>query len=244
VVKGSKTIDEAKTSHQDENLGKPQVDCLEHVVGHDRDVYMGDDRVVDFDEIFDASVLMEIVTSTEEEGGAFGAIEDDYEGDDTTTSIATLELADGAQDTSTNDGQDNTCVGIAGEDGVEVAPMYEEETYPVLAYDFYYEDEGSTLTYDISCQLEATGKRPFTLYNLEDRLLVTEDQVTQVLTRTDGARRFIKDIFWRAQMEERHIEIVGGVTSAQLCISMEELEQLKSNYLQLFMDMDLSLKFA
>jgi hypothetical protein len=69
VVKGSKTIDEAKTSHQDENLGKPQVDCLEHVVGHDRDVYMGDDRVVDFDEIFDASVLMEIVTSTEEEGG-------------------------------------------------------------------------------------------------------------------------------------------------------------------------------
>ena len=202
MVKGSKTIDEAKTSHQDENLGKPQVDCLEHVVGHDRDVYMGDDRVVDFDEIFDASVLMEIFTCTEEEGGAFCAIEDDYEGDDTTTSIATLELADGAQDTSTNDGQDNTCVGIAGEDGVEVEPMYEEETYPVLAYDFYYEDEGSTLTYDISCQLEATGKRPFTLYNLEDRLLVTEDQVTQVLTRTDGARRLIKDIFWRAQMEE------------------------------------------
>jgi hypothetical protein len=119
--------------------------------------------VVDFDEIFDASVLMEIVTSTEEEGGAFGAIEDDYEGDDTTTSTATLELADGAQDTSTNDGQDNTCVGIAGEDGVEVEPMDEEETYPVLAYDFYYEDEGSTLTYDISCQLEATGKIPFTL---------------------------------------------------------------------------------
>jgi hypothetical protein len=244
VVKGSKNIDEEKTSHQDENLGKPQVDCLEHVVGHDRDVYMGDDRVVDFDEIFDASVLMEIVTSIEEEGGAFGAIEDDYEGDDTTTSIATFGLGDGAQDTSTNDGQDNTCVGIAGEDGVEVAPMYEEETYPVLAYDFYYEDEGSTLTYDISCQLEATGKRPFTLYNLEDRLLVTEDQVTQVLTRTDGARRFIKEIFWRAEMEERHIEIVGGVPSAQLCIIMEELEQLKSNYLQLFMDMDLSLKFA
>jgi hypothetical protein len=73
---------------------------------------------------------------------------------------------------------------------------------------------------------------------------VTEDQVTQVLTRTDGARRFIKDIFWTTQMEERPIEIVGGVTSAQLCISMEALEQLKSNYLQLFMDMDLSLKFA
>jgi hypothetical protein len=65
VVKGSKTIDEAKTSHQDENLGKPHVDCLEHVVGHDRDMYMEYDQAVDFDEIFDASVLMEIVTSTE-----------------------------------------------------------------------------------------------------------------------------------------------------------------------------------
>jgi hypothetical protein len=83
VVKGSKTIDEAKTSDQDENLGKPQVDCLEHVVGHGRDVYIGDDRVVEFDEIFDASVLMEIVTSTEEEGETFSPIEDDYEGDDT-----------------------------------------------------------------------------------------------------------------------------------------------------------------
>ena len=43
MLKGFKTIDEEKTSHQDENLGKPQVDCLEHVVGHDRDVYMGDE---------------------------------------------------------------------------------------------------------------------------------------------------------------------------------------------------------
>jgi hypothetical protein len=155
-----------------------------------------------------------------------------------------LALADGAQDTSTNDGQYNTCVGIVGEDGVGVEPMYEEETYPVLAYDFYYGDEGSTITDDISCQLEEIGQRPFTLYNLEDRLLVTEDQVTHVLTRTDGSRRLIEDISWRAQMDERHIEIVGGFTSSQLCINMEELEQLKSNYLQLFMGRDLSLKFA
>jgi hypothetical protein len=37
--------------------------------------------------------------------------------------------------------------------------------------------------------------------------------------------------------------MVGGVTSAELCIIMEELEQLKSDYLQLFMDKDLALKF-
>jgi hypothetical protein len=56
--------------------------------------------------------------------------------------------------------------------------MYEEEPYPVPAYDSYYEDEGSTLTYDNSGQLDVVGQRPFTLYDLEDRLLVTEDQVT------------------------------------------------------------------
>jgi hypothetical protein len=150
VVKGSKTVDEVETSHQDGNLGKPQVDYLEHVVGHDRDVYMEDDRAVDIDEIFDTSVLMEIVTSIEEEGTTFGSIDDDYEGDDTTTSSAALALAGGAQDTSTSDGQDSTCVGIAGEDGVELALMYDEEPSPDPSYDSYYEDEGSTLTDDSS----------------------------------------------------------------------------------------------
>jgi len=76
---------------------------LKHVAGHDRDVYIEDDRAVDIDEIFDANVLMEIVTSIEE-GETFCPIDDDYEGDDTTTSCATLALASGAEDTSTNDG--------------------------------------------------------------------------------------------------------------------------------------------
>jgi hypothetical protein len=40
------------------------------------------------------------------------------------------------------------------------------------------------------------------------------------------------------------VEMVGGVTSAQLRIIMEALEQLKSDYLQLFMDRDLALKFV
>jgi hypothetical protein len=51
--------------------------------------------------------------------------------------------------------------------------MYEEEPSPVPAYDSYYEDEGSTLTDDNSGQLDAVGKRPLALYDLEDRLLVT-----------------------------------------------------------------------
>jgi hypothetical protein len=91
--------------------------------------------------------------------------------------------------------------------------------------------------------LDAVGQRPLALRDLEDCLLVTEDRITQVLTRIDGARRFLKDIMQRAQIEERHSGVAGGVTSAQLRIDKEALEQLKSDYLQLFMDRDLALKF-
>jgi hypothetical protein len=63
------------------------------------------------------------------------------------------------------------------------------------------------------------GQRPLALRDLEDRLLVIEDRITQVLTRTDGARRFIEDLMWRAQIEERHSGVAGGVTSAQLRIT-------------------------
>ena len=47
-----------------------------------------------------------------------------------------------------------------------------------------------------------------------------------------------------AQVEERHSGVTGGVTSAHLPIDKETPEQLKSNYLHLFMDRDLVLKFV
>jgi hypothetical protein len=106
------------------------------------------------------------------------------------------------------------------------------------------DDEESTLTYDSPDHLDVVGQRLLALRNLEDRLLVTEDQITQVLTRTDGARRFIEDIIQRAQIKERHSGVAGGVTSTHLCINKEALEQLKSHCLQLFMDRDLALKFV
>jgi hypothetical protein len=63
------------------------------------------------------------------------------------------------------------------------------------------------------------GQRPLALHDLEDRLLVTEDQITQVLTKIDGARRFFEDIMWRVQIEERHRGgLAGRVTSAHLRI--------------------------
>jgi hypothetical protein len=74
--------------------------------------------------------------------------------------------------------------------------------------------------------------------------LVTEEQIVQVLIRVDGAHKFIEDIIGKTQMEERQTGVAGGVTSAQLCIIKEALEKMKSYYLQLFMDKDLSIKFA
>ena len=106
------------------------------------------------------------------------------------------------------------------------------------------DDEESTLIDDGPDHLDGVGQRPLALRDLEDRLLVTEDRITQVLTRTDGAHRFIEDLMWRAQTEERHSGVAGGITSAHLRIDKGALEQLKSDYSQLFMDRDLALMFV
>ena len=66
----------------------------------------------------------------------------------------------------------------------------------------------------------------------------------QVLTKTDGAHSFIEDFMSRTQLEERYGGFVEGVTSKQLSIIIKEFERMKSDYLQLFMDRDLALKFV
>ena len=75
-------------------------------------------------------------------------------------------------------------------------------------------------------------------------MLVIEDHITWVLNRADGAHRFIEEIMWRSQMEERYNGLESGVTSAKLRIIKEALQQLKSDYLQLFMEMELALRFS
>jgi hypothetical protein len=54
--------------------------------------------------------------------------------------------------------------------------------------------------------------------------LVTEEKIVQVLTRADSVHKFIEDIIWKNQREERQTRFVGGVTSAQLHIIKEGLE--------------------
>ena len=65
-----------------------------------------------------------------------------------------------------------------------------------------------------------------------------------MLTRADGAHRFIEELMWRSQIEERHNGVASGFTSAQLRIIKEALQQLKSDYMQLFMERDLALRFS
>jgi hypothetical protein len=64
-----------------------------------------------------------------------------------------------------------------------------------------------------------------------------------VLTETYRASRLLEEILWRAQIEERCSGIENGFTISQLHIIKEALEKIKSDYLQLFMDRDLVLKF-
>jgi hypothetical protein len=91
-----------------------------------------------------------------EEGGTFGPIED-YEVNDIATSSALLALATGAKDTDTSNGQDNTYVRMDDEDGAEFTPMYDEESSPITVYDSYKEEEGDTVIYGNSFQLDVLG---------------------------------------------------------------------------------------
>jgi hypothetical protein len=85
---------------------------------------------------------------------------------------------------------------------------------------------------------------PSSMQELKDPLLVTREKIVQVLTRENGAHKLNEVFMWKTQMEERQKGVVGGVTSAQLCIIGETLELMKSDYLQLFMDTDIALMFV
>jgi hypothetical protein len=106
------------------------------------------------------------------------------------------------------------------------------------------ESKSENLLCDNPYHLDEIEQSPLALCDLEDQLLVTKEKIVQVLTREDGAHRFIEALIWKTQMEERQKGVASGVTSAQLHIIKEALEQMKSDYLQLFMDRDLALKFV
>jgi hypothetical protein len=74
--------------------------------------------------------------------------------------------------------------------------------------------KSENLLCDIPYHLDEIEQNPLALCDLEDQLLVIEEQIVQVLTREDGAHRFIEALIWKTQMEERQKGVASGVTSA------------------------------
>jgi hypothetical protein len=71
-------------------------------------------------------------------------------------------------------------------------------------------DEVNILIDDRSDHLDVVGQRLLAWRDLEDRLLVTKDQITQVLTRTDGTHRLLRilcgELRWRRDSVEWQVE--------------------------------------
>jgi len=63
-----------------------------------------------------------------------------------------------------------------------------------------------------------------TLRDLESQVLLTEEQIVQVLMRADGTHKFIEDLMWKTQLEERKKGLTCGVTSTHLHIIKVALE--------------------
>jgi hypothetical protein len=169
----------------------------------------------------------------------------------TTTYETSSELTDEVDDTSVLDGYTSD-ESTQEEDATSYDDMFQstnvEDPTTFTMYDAYdvgslsviapMLDEDST-PYDVDDDEDMIVPRQ----SLEDQLLVKEEQIVQVLTREDGTHKFIEDLMWKDQMEERQKGVIDGITSAQLHIIKEALEKMKYDYLQLFMDRDLALKF-
>jgi hypothetical protein len=179
--------------------------------------------------------------------------------DQTTTYDTSSELNNDVDETSVLDGYTSN-ESAKDEDATSLNDYEEmfqstdvENPTSSIVYDAY--DEGSpsviesTLDEDstpnISC--DSDDEEEYMLVSrqvLEDQLLVKEEHIVQVLTREDGTHNFIEKNMWKDQIEERQKGVVHGITSAQLHIVKEALKKMKFDYLQLFMDRDLALKFV
>jgi len=73
-----------------------------------------------------------------------------------------------------------------------IAPTHDEGSTPYFMYDTNDDEDVTVPRHD-----DEIEQIPLTLQDLENQLLVTEDQIVQVLTRVDGAHKFIEDLMWR-----------------------------------------------
>jgi hypothetical protein len=187
----------------------------EHASSHEEDVCIEEDQTTTYDtsseltdEADDTSVL-DGYTSDESTKDEDATSYDDYE--------EMFQSADVEDPTSFteydayNEGSSSV-----------IAPTHDEDSTPYFMYDVDDDEDVTVPRHD-----DEIEQIPLALQDLENRLLVTEEQIVQVLTREDGAHKFIEDLMWRTQLEERQRGVADGVTSTQLCIIKEAQEQMK-----------------
>lgn len=73
--------------------------------------------------------------------------------------------------------------------------------------------------------------KEFGVYNLEDKLKVSDDKVIAVLVHFDNTHKNIEETLWEVQIEEKEKVTVSGINSAYLYPLA--LVKMKSNYLKL-----------
>lgn len=98
------------------------------------------------------------------------------------------------------------------------------------------ENESEKSMCDSLFSLNEFEQKPLALQHLKYRLLITEEKIVQVLTRADDSHKYIEDLIWKTQIEERQKGVASGVTSTQLRSIKEAFENMKSDYLKLLMD--------
>jgi hypothetical protein len=262
--KGSKGTYEAKNSLHEGGSTEPQVDLLEvHTSSQDVEVSIEGEWATVYDE---ASMMAGFITSTKGDGATSCPTYDDFEDHDTNANVGQIDC------THVEDAYEDVGVLVPtyDEEATPFPNSYEEEGMMLPTYDggWVFErlpwdmdhsshetcvegssheshhsmispsalgdvDEGSILTDDISDHLDASRTEDSSVAWFGGSL---EDHITHVLTRADGSHIFL--LMWIPDGGETP----GGVTSVQLRIIKDALEQLKSDYWQLFMDMDIALK--
>lgn len=104
--------------------------------------------------------------------------------------------------------------------------------------------KSENLIRDSSSLLDQLDQQPLDVQDLKEHLMVSEDEVVQVLTREDNTHKFIEDLLWKIQIEEREKRMATGINNTHLHTIREALGKMKSDYLKLLKDRDFAIKFA
>jgi hypothetical protein len=166
----------------------------EHASSHEEDVCIKEDQTIAYDT---SSELTDEVDDT--------SVLDGYTSDESTKDedATSYDDDDMFQSTHVEDPTSFTMYDAYDEGSSSmITPTHDEDSTPYLIYDVDDDEDVTVPRHD-----DEIKQRPLALQDLEDRLLVKEEQIVQVLTREDGAHKFIEDLMWKTQLEERQRDL-------------------------------------